>query len=451
MTDAPTDLPQRLGALADLGTVDATAPGPGDAAAAWQRGVRYRRRQRLGTATIAAMTVALLTGIAGFSAVRGESTIQPAGSQAPAGLPNRFYAPSTWLPSTSDDHPLGQLAALVPAERGSWWGTDEGLVGISATTGEYRFLDLPDWAEGSALSPDGRQVAYWTTGPTTGTPNTSGGQALAVSGVALYDTVTGEVRRAAIKTEHGLATDGLLWADNTTLLLGHGQYMVGDEAEGTPLGTGQSNGHRWYVWAAEDAAPAATEALRTGQGVEDATGPYVLLEARRTKIVNLADGSRRRVSYNPPLAQITALDPTGTRVAFPGNGGANNRTPNRIQVNGVDGSTSVVPDSQGTLAVLAWTDATRVAVLATTAPRRSFDTLQVDLVNIGDGTRTTVLETHGVGSNSFQLATDLLGGPTVAAARPPQPLDPRWVTGGLVAILLAGSFSLIRWRRRVQP
>ena len=105
MTDAPTDLPQRLGALADLGTVDATAPGPGDAAAAWQRGVRYRRRQRLGTATIAAMTVALLTGIAGFSAVRGESTIQPAGSQAPAGLPNRFYAPSTWLPSTSDASP----------------------------------------------------------------------------------------------------------------------------------------------------------------------------------------------------------------------------------------------------------------------------------------------------------------------------------------------------------
>ncbi len=441
-----TRLHDRLVDLADLGVPSPAAP-PHEPATAWQRGASFRRRRRLGTAAIAVVSLVMLVGLGGSAFVRADSTIEPAGSQGPAGLPDRFYAPSPWLAGTAEEGPLGQVAVLMTADRGTWTGTEERVpIAISATTGEYRFLDLPDRAEGGELSPDGTRVAYWTTGPVTGTANTQSGQALVVDGLAVHDTVTGETTRAPIESEHGLSAGDLMWADAETLLVDYSRYTVGDEAADTPLGSGRGTIEPWTVWSVTDEGLVREEALADRDEVYAAADGRVLLDRH---VLDLASGTRTRIDYDVPLLDVTAVDGSGTRIALPGTGGRNNRTPSRIQVTGVDGVTTVVPDSTRTYAVMGWADEQRVVVQ--TKPRSSgIEGLRLDLVDVRDGSRERLLTTYGVGSNTFDLATDLLASPTVEAVEPPSPLDPRLVTGGLVSIVLAAGVGLVVWRRRVR-
>lgn len=433
-------LHQRLADLADLGTADA-ATDVREPAAAWQRGLRYRRRRRVGTAAIVVVTLALLASIGGVALVRRDSVIAPAGSNAAAGLPDRLYQPSPWLAGTADEGPLGQLSVLIPAERKVWvGGSSEEVVGVSATSGEYRFLDLPDRAEGGELSPDGRHVAYWLTGRPSRSPNTAGGQSLVVTGVAVYDVVTGDVRSAPLETEHGIAVDGLLWADDDTVLVGYGQEMGGD---GDPDLSSSSNRHRWFVWPTTARSPQAVALLRAGDDLDTAAEGRALADQR---IVDLDGGVANQIRFNASAGNVTALDPTGTRVALPGTGGRNNRVPSTLQVTAVDGTTSIVPDSEGTYAALAWVDATHVAI-QTLPPPDYIDDLRVEVVDVVDGTRREVLDSNGVG-NVFQLTTDLLSEPTLEAVEPPRPPDPRWVAAVLASFALLSGVGLLRWRRR---
>lgn len=439
-------LHQRLGDLADLGAPGA-ATDPREPAVAWQRGLRYRRRRRLGTAAIVVLALALLAGLGGTAWLRGDSDIAPAGNSAPAGLPDRFYEPSPWLAGTDDEGPLGQLSALIPAERKGWGGgaPSPQPVGISATTGEYRFLDLPDHTEGFALSPDGQQVAYWTTGAVTGTPNTDEGRS-PTGGVAVYNSITGEVHRSPLESEHGLLVDGLRWADDETLLLGYSTYLVGDEARESPLGSGQATTPRWYVWSGGDSAPTEDERLTRRGGVEATAGGYALIDR---DVVEVAGGAQRRVrAYSTVLDGTTALDPTGTQVALPGAEGGHQRSPSTLRIVGTDGSSHVVPRSQRTYEAIAWSDPTHVATLATLSPGDAFRDAVVLIIDVEDGTRRLLLETNGV--QGFDLATDLLSENSITAVEPPRPLDPRWLAGGLVGIVILAGFALLRWRRRVE-
>ncbi|MGZ3527302.1 MAG: hypothetical protein ACXVAO_06330 [Vulcanimicrobiaceae bacterium] len=191
-----TTLHDRLADLVD----DLPTPPPGDDL--WERGRRFHRLRRGGTLAIVATAVLALVAIAGLTWQRSSAPSPaptPAGS--PVGLPDRFYPPSPWLPGTDDAGPLGRLIAVVQAERGGWGGTRQGVVGISASTGDYRFLDLPDLAGGAVLSADGRHVAYWVTGAVSGSAHVGSAP---VVGVAVYDTVTGHVERQVVPTEHGL-------------------------------------------------------------------------------------------------------------------------------------------------------------------------------------------------------------------------------------------------------
>lgn len=67
----------------------------------------------------------------------------------------------------------------------------------------YRWLDLPgmsgEYPADVALSPDGRRLAYFLAGE----PESAFRQSDVV-GYAVYDTVTGEVARHQVPTEHGL-------------------------------------------------------------------------------------------------------------------------------------------------------------------------------------------------------------------------------------------------------
>jgi hypothetical protein len=56
--------------------------------------------------------------------------------------------------------------AIAKADRATWTGKHPAVVGISATSGEYEFLDLPgaDLEHGDVvLAPDGHHLAYWLT------------------------------------------------------------------------------------------------------------------------------------------------------------------------------------------------------------------------------------------------------------------------------------------------
>jgi hypothetical protein len=98
--------------------------------------------------------------------LRSPAAVEPLPADTPGGMPDRLYPASEWLPGTDDAGPLHQIAALVPHARGTWTGMDDGqVVGVSATTGEYRFVDLPglvsdEFLDQRSLSPDGRYVAY---------------------------------------------------------------------------------------------------------------------------------------------------------------------------------------------------------------------------------------------------------------------------------------------------
>ena len=436
-------LPERRQDLADTPAA-ADRPVPGET---WARGVRYARRRRLGTALIAVVAVLALVGIATLSLTRSHDPVQPAGTNAPLGIPDRLYEPSPWLPGTDDEGPLGPLAVLIPAERRSWGGSSAEWVGVSATTGEYRFLDLThDAHEGIALSPDGKHVAYWTTGEISGSTNTSNGPE-PTAGVAVYDTTTGAVRRASFSTVHGIAVQDLVWADNMTLMVGFGQWAVGEDDFDPALGQGVSNDYQWLLWPEGEDRPTPTDLIEGGATIDGASEGHVL--AGRV-IVDLADGSRTSIKADAPLMNVTAVDPSGARVAFPGDGGRNSRTPSSIQVNATDGSTTIVPGSGRTFRVFGWADTTHVVALQ--APPGSNGDIQAAVavvIDINDGSSRVLSDLNGVANIDF--ADDLFGNPTIAAEEPPRPLDQRLVAGGVVVVLAGSGLAFLLWRRRVRP
>ncbi len=237
-----TDLRDRLHDLADR---TPRTPPPADL---WSRGVR---RRRAGQATTAAMIVVLVLVIgAGGLAWRGDRAVQPAAPHGRAEFPDRFYAPSPWLRTFS--RPPGPLVAILPAEQKSLLHTHQGVVGITAQGNVYGFLDLPSSAiarsgadVGLAVCPDGTRVAFWVTGTTTGRANTEMNGGATVTGVGIYDTVTGQTRVHQVTSEHGLQPSLLTWTDGSTLMFGYGR-IHNDGSSGSSHATYAGT----YVWRA---------------------------------------------------------------------------------------------------------------------------------------------------------------------------------------------------------
>lgn len=444
--------------LADLASVADTAPPRDTAGRARQRSRRYRRRRRAGTAAIVALGVVVLATLGGVSWVRAPQP-RPVDAQAAPGLPDRVHEPSRWLPGTADAGPLGVLAAVLWSERGSWTGTRPGLVGVSATTGEYRFLDLgPDAVleQGNgpfALSPDGRRVAFWTSGPTQGSPHSESGP---VTGVAVYDAVAGQVvARHRVRTDHGLSPDVLLWAGPDRLVLGYNSWR-GGEGDSLMDRSLAAFGPR-LVWDLEG----APERLPVTDGTDlVAAGPgYVVaradLDGRATgyDVLRLDTGERTPFVLGTDTSTVPVLDTTGSRVAVvAGSTGRPGSTmnPNLVRVGPVGGPVGRFVGSGRTFAVVGWADEHRVALHRRAGSLRA-DVLRsaVDLLDVRDGSIERLVRLPGLAAP--QVATDLLVAPTRPAVEPARPLDPRVVTvaGLLVAALTVG--SVVGWRRRVRP
>lgn len=199
----------------------------------WGRGVRRQRLRVAVTGLVALLVLAAGVGLGSWLPGALQPDVMPSTPHGQPRIPRSLGQPGDSAPGTDQAGPLGRLAVL--------WSTDRdgqpALFGISATTGQYRFLDMPRLAspEQVALSPDGRRVAYWLSGNVTGQPvpgDPSGLRWKTVAGVAVYDTVTGRTVRREVGSEHGLMPNGLWWADDDQLVLSYGFWVNRHEARG---------------------------------------------------------------------------------------------------------------------------------------------------------------------------------------------------------------------------
>ena len=199
----------------------------------WQRGVRRRRRRLAGGVAASVLAVLVGGGLAGaIVSVTPRPSVAPAATDG-AAIPRAVIVPDPWTAGTDREGPPGRLAVVLGAERMTGWGnSSDGLVGVSATTGEYRFLDLPGRLLGASgednpaevVSPDGRTVAYWMMGDNE-----------RLGGIAAYDTVTGEVTRQPLPSSLGIEPVVMRWTDSSTVLL---QYAnVTQRSDNTSSGT----------------------------------------------------------------------------------------------------------------------------------------------------------------------------------------------------------------------
>ena len=374
-------------------------------------------------------------------------SIEPAAPGTDPALPARFWEPSPWLPG-NDGEPTGPLAGLMETERKRFLSSGDGVVGVSATTGEYRFLDLPDDAHdvgaGHALSPDGTKVAYWLTGETTGTPQTSGGQSLPVVGIGVWDAETGDVTRHEVETEHGLAPHELLWADPTRLIVQWGRYAVGDDAPLREQG-GSLDKVGLRVWQVGDAA--GPVALDVDQHLDSSNGRgSILLTSDRRPVLDLESGER----FGPEikgrvLLHVSALSPDGATVAYPrGNG-----NPGRLVVATETGISDPLVDDK-VWAAVGWTDDDTVAFVTRDTDLDPIPAI-IETISLSTGERSELIEAGSFQPLPGNLATDLLAVEPRDFAEPASPWNPRIVAGLLGSAVLVALMWLWGWRRSARP
>ncbi len=424
----------------------------------WQRGVRRRRRRLAGGVAAALLAVVAGSGLAGTVARTVHPTPAPADGGSLA-LPSRVVEPSSWTPGTDRLGPPGRLAVVIGAVRSDGlFGTQRnGLVGVSATTGAYRFLDLPgrlspdgsllDEGATVALSPDGRSVAYWR------------GDEVA-RGIAVYDTATGKVRTERLPSRLGVAPQTLAWVDEEALLL---RYGVITQRDASSL--------------ASTLAPARLWSASTGTSVElDVTASESIMGVAPTDDgFSTWDGDTLGVwtAAKDPLYTRRQVDVrTLERPEGRSDLGEAMLAPDAGQVALVAGAG---PEGRSALHVGALRPADRTAIVRALDLTRPSGRVQVQSL-VGWQDDDHVLVDASVGSRSGVYAVDVRTGsmqrvvatppftyapgrlyaaalwstPTADRPAPASVLDPRLVaTGGglLVLVLLVGGGVLARRRR----
>lgn len=414
----------------------------------WERAARVHRRRRAGTAALVAVAVLAVASLVGIDTWQRSPGVDPAAPGTAPALPARFHAPSPWLPGT-DGEPTGPLAAVMTAERKGWFSSGNGVVGVSATTGEYRFLDLPDDAgQGWALSPDGSRVAYWLTGDPSGSPQASGGQEVPVVGIAVWDAVTGEVVRHEIETEHGLAVEDIVWADSAALVTRWAQYRVGDDAP-TRDQRGATDRVGLRVWEPDGPdGPDGPVALGMDAYVDAGNGEgQVLLTSLRRPVLDVRTGERSGPDVaGSSYGKVSALSPDGSAVAYP----RGSKNPARLVVarTGAEEPELVLDDR--VWAAVAWIDEDTIAF--TTRDTEVYPILAfIETLSLSTGERNVLIEAGPDLQPGFDdLATDLLAVEPRDFPEPDRPWDPRAVTGLVGFLALVAGAWLLGWRRRVE-
>ncbi|WP_300528359.1 hypothetical protein [uncultured Nocardioides sp.] len=430
-----------------LGDLAGSAPVPPPDPDLWDRARRYHRRRRVGTAAVAAACVLAVVALVGLDTWQRSPSTEPAAPGTDPALPARFWEPSPWLPG-NDGEPTGPLAGLMETERKTFLSSGDGVVGVSATTGEYRFLDLPDDAheaiQGHALSPDGTKVAYWLTGETSGTPQTGGGQSLPVVGVGVWDSETGEVIRHVAETEHGLAPDELLWADRNRLVVRWAHWRVGDDAPTRDQG-GAYDRVGLRVWQVGD--PKGPVGLGVSAFMDSTNGAgQLLLSGGKRPVLDLETAERTGPQVKrKPLLHISALSPDGTAIAYP----RGNRNPGRLVVATASGVSDPLVEDK-VWAAVGWVDDDTVAFVTRDADLDPISAT-IESISLSTGERTELIEAGTFQPLPGNLATDLLAVEPRDFAEPASPWNPRIVGGLLGSAVLVALMWLWGWRRSVRP
>ncbi len=444
-----TGLRERLDEVA--GRAPAGAP-PEDL---WQRG-RRRQVRRAVAGAVATVVVAMAAGVGGAVAWAelGRETQPVAPSPGQLRLPDHVYTPGFWLAGTDDAGPIGPLAALIGGPRSSWRGwkteTDNSVAGIS-TSGDYRYLDLPGWVgdydiSGSGevvLSPDGRYVAYWATGPTTDEPVLEDNGQVA-GAAAVYDTVTGRTHRREISSAHGLSGWGISWAGDTVLM------SYGDNGPPSPTSrvsrlTGYASWDADSSWWSLTAQPKVVM-----DGSFDGVRNFVVAE--KTNLLVGSEGVEGRFRTDTATEGGLVPSPDGRRVAGifrPRGSESVGEFARRIvvadlaEVGARGRAVGVkVPDFKAQ-EVYGWRDDRHVVVERWGAEAGIYS---VD-ISTGEATLlvTRVRSDYG---GDLQVAAEAWQAPTVEVTEPRWPWDPR-LKAGLVAGALLLVWALVRvWRRR---
>jgi hypothetical protein len=431
-----TTLHDRLADLAE------DAPPARPAPELWDRGLRYRRRRRARTAVVLAVAVVALLILGSATWLRSPAAVNPRPADSPAALPDRLFAPSGWLPDT-DGHPLGRIAAVVRADRGSWTTLrNPQPVGVSATTGEYRFLHLPRLAANLdhawALSPDGRYVAYlYADGDLAGSQY--------ATGLALYDAETGGTRFHALPGAHGIQlgpAGNLTWAGDDTAVMAYSATLNPRNELGLVM-------QPLLVWNVHVEAPTVLADTGRVAFVRGAGPGFAVVQSRhRFNVVDTTIGAViRDIQATHPGSQWS-FDPTAGRFAFvAGQRGGPVTVATFARDPAAPPAYTDVPDSAGILEVQRWVDDDHLSVLLGGDGRDR----AVGSVDVATGARSSQVSFDADLVDDVQLATDLLASPTVPGLEPAHPLDPRLVAAGGLAIVLAAGWVLILWRRRVRP
>lgn len=447
--------------LADLAG-DAASPAPVDPAGLWRTGKR-RQRRRTAAAAVAACAV-VMAGISGAGLLVPSADLvgEPSATNTAPALPDRLYAPARWLESNDDD-PVGPFAVLAEDQNG---GSSEMkvYVGVSATTGEYRRIELPWVGEAefgpmggaAVLSPSGRYIAYWTSAD-----SRAGGRP------AVYDTVTGRDRLSGWELEdapeapYGLSLWDLRWLDDTRF------YLQAGEIQGAP-GTEDASGSRitgagWVFDLAEKQGLAeqleVPGAAKAGDVLASDGAGHLLVRAKgKGNGYLLVDPARpaearavKVVSGEGGTGGVVRASRDG-RVAMATQSSEGNPVLGVTQVDGSHRLFETVPAWD----VYGWSDETHVVVGVTTPLDDNTSKAAIVEVDVTTGTSTRRLEARPIvalpdsGLNPPQLATGLLGVPTVHRGEPDWPTDPR-VFGALGAGALVLLLTALRiWRRREQ-
>lgn len=446
-----SDLHQQLADLAG----DAPAPTPGGARALWAAGKRrQRRRTAMGAGAIVACLLVVVGAVGLFRPTA--STVGPTdGPDSPGALPTQLHIPSRWLPGT-DGHPIGPLAVVASAERG--WSGETSYVGVSATTGEYRFLDLPGLAGSAggdepALSPSGRYLAYWLGGDPDGdaAPVEDGRP---VVGVAVYDTVTGDAHKEQLRTEHGLQPVELLWADEDRIYLQAGQVHGTSEMD---RGSSEIEGDGWFWEIGSGEVRQVDIPGAAAWGAPSATDGFGrLLFAMKGKQLRylLVDPDRQQESLQIVPDGIggteLAVRPDGVLAGLTGTPEVQ-ESPNTVTV--VEQGTGTEIRGPKTWDVVWW--ARDKPVIQEVMPKRQDGNAPTRLALLDPATGTTTglvslpdswqdgyLNIHG-------FATDLLLTAPMERPEPPGAFQRFWLVGGVaLASFVALAIGLLRWQGR---
>jgi hypothetical protein len=413
------------------------APSGGDAPEQlWRRGRRVARTQRLGTIAIATVACVLLIAL-GAATWQQRPRLEPATDTGTGSyLPSRFHEPSPHLPGTDSVGPIGPLIATFDTPRKGWLGSTDGLAGVSAETGAYAFLDLPHAAtaylDAARLSPDGRHVAYWTTGEVPDPiPALEEGT---INGYAVYDTVTGDVVSQRPSTERGIGHGTLVWFDPNHLGVAFGQ-MQNCCGSSTP---------RSLIFDLSSSEASAISSDLVGLDQASTNGVGTVIVSGEESVIVKAEGTATpaKIAGIPGRingSQLLALTPDSKRVAAI----FGDSMPAQISVQDVDEDGAGDPIPGDYLGVVSWLDETHVAALRHSRAESGVDLVAVD---VRDGS-AEVLSAH---VDTARLAINLLDSPVKSQPAPPRPWSPWVPTVAAGTTVVVAALAILVWRRRAR-